>query len=66
MGTDAETGFSVVTDTVTVFSFGTDAVTGLSVGTDAVTDADACFFSKAFTWFLIVFYLVTEENFHTL
>ena len=59
VGKYAVTGSSFVTYAVIVFSVGTEAVT------NSVTDEDACFFSKSFTWFLIVFNLSTEEKFHT-
>ena len=49
--------------TLTGLSNGSDAVMGFTVGISEVTDADARFFSKHFTWFLIVFYLATEEIF---
>ena len=49
---------------------GTDAVTELSVGkisvTEAVTNTYAHFFSNDFTRYLVVFYLSTEEYFHTI
>ena len=57
---DYVTGFSDGTYAVTVFEVGTYAVMVYSVG------MDAHFFSKIFTPYSIVFYLSTEEYFHTL
>ena len=57
MGKYAVTGLSLGTYAVMAFSVGTEAVT------NSVTDKDAHFFSKSFTWFLIVTIYPQKKSF---